>query len=387
VDSGLCYPRPSELRVQSQQAAYFSPLSGSIVVSAPPPAPGRPPMAKSMGAPKGGMAFGEGAPPAPESPPAAMPQRARRASAAPTRNGGMLMRESAKRERSEQAMTLSDGLSGGGGYGGMVDRLVLSGPDDRSRRGRLVRTSENASLTSARQANEQIEALSPADGLCDPMRSRGHFDHRYDADGLVLVPSDGLPHRVAISSSETLPSLRLVTVPRERAEVYREAELKNPSETPLLAGPVDVYVEGSLLTTAAIAAIDRGGALSVGMGVEDRVRVARNVRSDEENVGLLGGSTQVTHHVSIELSSALGQQAMVEVFERLPVSDDKAVSIELLSSRPEPKEYTQAERGTPVRGGLVWRLLVPAGGKSKIDYQFRLTFPARTEIVGGNRRD
>jgi uncharacterized protein (TIGR02231 family) len=306
-------------------------------------------------------------------------------------------------------VTLSDGVGGGGGYGGVpeedgdgaaapaavepqeawldFDRLVLSGPEDPMRRGRLVRTGENATLASARQAMQQIEAMLPAGGLCDPLTSRGHFDHRYDAEGLVLVPSDGLSHRVAVSSTETLPTLRLLTVPRERPEVYREAELKNPCEAPLLAGPVDVYVEGSLLTTATITAIDRGGTLNVGMGVEDRVRVARNVRSDEENVGLLGGSTQLTHQVSIELSSALGQQCVVEVLERLPVSDDKSVSIELASARPEPKEYTQAERGSPIRGGLVWRLLLPAGGKAKIDYQYRILFPARTEIVGGNRRD
>jgi hypothetical protein len=123
------------------------------------------------------------------------------------------------------------------------------------------------------------------------------------------------------------------------------------------------------------------------MGVEDRLRIARNVRSDEETVGLLGGSTQVTSHVSIELSSALGQQCVVEVFERLPVSDDKSLTIELVSARPEAKEYSQAERGSPIRGGLVWRLLLAAGGKGKIDYQYRVSFPARTEIVGGNRRD
>lgn len=390
----------------------------------------------------GGMAFGKNAPapggggrsgavpsyhagPSPDMPqsPSAAPSMAMAVAPMPSTPMAMPMEPQKERSRragnvpmraslarSEQAPTLSDGAGGGSGYGGMpegddsdsgtmaggplepqdtwldFDRLVLHGVDDQGRRGRLARVSENASLTGARQANEQLEALRP-DGVSDPLYSRGHFDHRYDADGLVLVPSDGLPHRVMLSSAETLPTLRLVTVPRERAEVFREAELKNPCESPLLAGPVDVYVEGSLLTTAAITAIDRGGALHVGMGVEDRVRVARNVRSDEENVGLIGGSTQVTTHVSIELSSALGQQCVVEVFERLPVTDDKSVTIELIAARPEAKEYNQSERGAPVRGGLVWRLLLPAGGKAKIDYQYRVLFPAKTEIVGGNRRD
>lgn len=387
---GIAYPKSAPM-----PGGRGGPSYGNMPSPDMPP----PPPSASMSMPMPSMAMPSTPMPVPME---AQKERSRRASNMVTRSGAV---------RSEQAPTLSDGLGGGGGgaFGGVpsddeaepamaggplepqdtwldFDRLILHGVDVESRRGRLGRVSENASLTGSRQANEQIEALRP-DNVSDPLHTRGHFDHRYDADGLVLVPSDGLPHRVMLSSAETLPTLRLVTVPRERAEVFREAELKNPCEAPLLAGPVDVYVEGSLLTTATISAIDRGGALHVGMGVEDRVRVARNVRSDEENVGLIGGSTQVTTHVSIELSSALGQQCVVEVFERLPVTDDKSVTIELIAARPEAKEYNQAERGAPVRGGLVWRLLLPAGGKAKIEYQYRVLFPAKAEIVGGNRRD
>ncbi len=390
-----------------RQQAMPPPLAGAKGRSLAPPAKSArstPPPASTTLA---GFAAASMPPPAPPSfmpapaPGAAEPQRARRASRELVqRSGGTTIFEPSR---------LSSTLSEGGGYGGApadleddsaaapayeppdnwldFDRLILCGPEHRARRGRLMRISESASLTTSRQASEQIESLRPAEGLSDPLTSRGHFDHRYEADGLFLVPSDGLAHRVVISSAETVPALRLLTVPRERPEVYREAELKNPCEVPLLAGPVDVYLEGSLLTTAIISAIDRGGALHVGMGVEERVRVARNVRSDEEVVGLLGGSTQMTHHVSIELSSALFQQCVIEVFESLPVSDDKSVTVELFSARPEPKEYTQAERGAPIRGGLIWRLLLPAGGKAKIEYQYRVLFPARTEIVGGNRRD
>ena len=41
------------------------------------------------------------------------------------------------------------------------------------------------------------------------------------------------------------------------------------------------------------------------MGVEDRLRVARNVRAEEENAGLLGGSIAITHAVTIDLTSSL----------------------------------------------------------------------------------
>ena len=266
------------------------------------------------------------------------------------------------------------------------DHLSMAGPGDEPRRGRLTYSSEGDAGPRQR-AIAQLEALSPSERLTDPQGSRGRFDHRYDADGLVILPSDGQPHRVSLLCAETVPTLRMLTVPGERPEVYREAELPNPCEAPLLSGPVDVYVEGSLLTTASIDHIDRGGTLRVGMGVEDRLRVARNVRSEEDTAGLLGGSMVVTHTVTIELSSALGQPSTVEVLERLPVSEDKSMTVEFLGSRPEASPYTQAERGAPIRGGLQWRVPLAAAGRAKIEYQYRITFPARTEIVGGNRRD
>ncbi len=267
------------------------------------------------------------------------------------------------------------------------DRLSLAGAHDRSRRGRLVPSPDSDGLRLRSLAQSQIESLQLGSQYSDPQVHRGQFDHRYDSEGLVRVPSDGSPHRILLRSVDCAPGMRLLAVPREQAEVFREAELRNPLAAPLLAGPVDVYVEGSLLTTAQVAAIDRGGALRVGMGVEERVRVARNVRSDEETTGLLGGSTQVTHHVSLELSSALGQAVSIDVYDRLPVSDDKSLTIDLLSARPEAKEYSQAERGLPIRGGLLWTLVLPAGGKAKIEYTYRIVFPGKSEIVGGNRRD
>lgn len=267
------------------------------------------------------------------------------------------------------------------------DRLSLAGASDRAQRGRLVPSSDRDGQRVRSFVEGELENLSPGDNLTDPLRARGQFDYRYDSEGVVRIPSDGKTHRVVLRSVDCAPSLRLLSVPRERPEVYREAEFKNPLSAPLLSGPVDVYVEGSLLTTAHVGSIDRGGALRVGMGVEERVRVARNVRSDEETAGLLGGSTQVTHHVSIELSSSLGQPAQIELYDRLPVTDDKSMTIDLIAARPEAKEYTQAERGAPIRGGMVWRLSLPAGGKAKVDYTYRIVFPAKNEIVGGNRRD
>ncbi len=219
------------------------------------------------------------------------------------------------------------------------------------------------------------------------LSSRGRYDHRWDTRGVVRIPSDGRAHRVRVESFTARPSTRLWTVPRELAEVFREASLHNPTPGPLLAGEVDVYVDGSLLTTAPLPHVDRGGVVRVGMGVEERLRVARNTEVAEDTAGLLGGSTAVDHRVSIELSSALGLPATVEVYDRVPVTDDKSLEIRLLSAQPPHEPYEQVERGSPIRGGVSWKVQLEPGGKRELRLHYRLTFNKGSEVNGGNRRD
>ena len=265
------------------------------------------------------------------------------------------------------------------------DGLAIGAPDDLRRRGRLGRDGGEDWKRARDFGVSALEVQTPT-GTQDPRVSRGMFDHRYRAEGLVEVLSDGLTHRVPLGSGDATPTVRWRVIACERTDVFREVELRNPFDAPLLAGPVDVYVDGSLLVVASIDHIDRGGALRVGMGVDERLRAARNVRAKEDTAGLLGGDTIIDHTVSVELSSALGSPALVELIDRLPVTDEKAVEVTSKGARPEPERFTQADRGAAVRGGLRWEVIVPAGGRATVEFSYRLTIPSKNELVGGNRR-
>jgi hypothetical protein len=268
---------------------------------------------------------------------------------------------------------------------GDYERLVLANADE-PRRGRLVPQPEgNASAARAR-AERQVDRAADARYL-DPLVSRGMFDHRYDAEGRADIPSDGRVHRVSVGTASSKVKTEWRTVPFEAPLVYREARVTNPFEVGLLGGPVDVYLDGSLLTTTAITRIDRGGNLSIGMGVDDRIKVARNVRIAEESAGLLGGSLSVTHAIEIELASTIKPSVEVTVLERLPVTDDKALEIKLVRASPEPEPYDQADRDAPVRGGQRFDVTVVPEKKSRVELSYRLVFAQKLDIVGGSRRE
>ncbi len=265
------------------------------------------------------------------------------------------------------------------------DALTLAGLGE-ARRGRLVLSAAQPLPGELAGAAARIGSLAPQKAR-DPRDSRGLFDHRYDAAGAADLPSDGLIHRITVGIAEAPSQLFWRTVPREAAEVYKEAHLTNPFASPLLAGPVDVYVEGSLLTTSEIDRIDVGGAMTIGLGVEDGIRVARNARVDESTAGLLGGSIVVDSEVTIDLTSSLGREAKVEVVDRIPVTDEDGLDVELISSKPEAAEYDQSDRGSPIRKGLRWSLPLPPSGKGKVVFRYKLSFSGKSEIVGGNRRE
>jgi hypothetical protein len=263
------------------------------------------------------------------------------------------------------------------------DALVLADPADRAHRGRLVRR-PGADVGGAPQ---RIEILAAPPLARDPLAERGRFDHRYDAEGTADVPASGRPHRVTVTAAETFATPRFVAVPREAAEVYREVEVKNPFDAPLLAGPVDVFLDGALMATAELSRVDRSGTMHLGLGVEARLRVARNARVEESTAGLLGGSLVIDHAVTIDVASSLGRKVTVDVIERVPITDEKDVDVKLTYARPEGKTYTQAERGAPLRRAYRFAVEVPAGDKAKVELGYRVTLPAKNEIVGGNRRE
>lgn len=255
------------------------------------------------------------------------------------------------------------------------------------RRGKLTRLPDDKVRSEASRAKQQIESMSNPARTKDPYVYRGLFDYCYDAVGRGDVPSNGRPHRVHVQASEGPAKPRFRTAPRESTDVFREALIENPMGAPLCAGPMDVFLDGALVTTTESAAVDRGGVFVVGLGVEDRIRVARNARIEESSAGLLGGSTHVDHHVTVDITSSLGMPVNIEVLERIPVTDDKDVSIKVTSAEPEAEVYDQSDLGSPIRGGRRFRIDVAAGGKAKIAYGYRIKLPAKSEIVGGNRRE
>ena len=264
------------------------------------------------------------------------------------------------------------------------DSLILRDPALSARRGRLeVRPARS---TQYGAAPDTTESMIPPPGTTDPLLSRGHFDHRYTAEGLCGLPANGRPTRLRICARQASTQTLFSATPILTPAVFREVELINPFEGPLLAGPVDIFVDGALLRTSVLRSTGHGAKVRFGLGAEDRVTVTRNVRASETSRGLLGGTTESAHSVEIDVASSLPSPASIQILDRLPVTDDRDIEVLLVASRPEARDYAQ-EEGPPLRGGLEWMLELPPGGVERVEFEYTISLPSKSEVVGGNRRD
>ena len=218
------------------------------------------------------------------------------------------------------------------------------------------------------------------------------FDYAYPAAARVDVRSDGDFHSIPLADKRTGCEPRYVVVPRESTDVFRTASVENPLEAPLLPGPIDVYLRGDFLLTTRLELTPARGRFTLGLGVEQAIKVARNTRYREESTGLMGGALLLHHHVSVDIRNNLPRPAPIEVRERIPVSQeaDDDVEVKLAQASPSWEEWEQdkASPGEPeLKGGHRWRVTVPAGGKQELRADYDVKISAKHELVGGNRRE
>jgi hypothetical protein len=241
-------------------------------------------------------------------------------------------------------------------------------------------------------ATEQAE--SAGDHLpagCHLASSVEGFDHAWSAQTTLDIPSDGHFHSLPLAVRPAPLKMLYVTVPREASDVFRVAIMENPLPGPLLPGPVDIYLDDQFLVSGALETTPTGGAIQLGLGVEEAVKVSRNTRYREDVTGLTRGILAFDHEIDIEVINHLDHGIDLEVRERLPVvrDEEKEIKIELGDVSPlwRPYEPPLLAGGEPLKGGRRWNLRLDAAEKQQLRAKYRIRIPSKNELVGGNRRE
>jgi len=216
-----------------------------------------------------------------------------------------------------------------------------------------------------------------------------HFHHVYDAPGSHHVASNGTYHGVGICTDEGPATLEHRTVPRASQDVFRYCVLR-PTPTPYPSGPMHVYQDGSYRVTTKLPTQNHAQVIELNLGMDPDVRVLeRVVHVNQEEKGLVSQTSRVEHRVRVQLLSTAGAPVRVLVYDRLPTTreDEKDIQVTVLDSTPEMTRRDHWLDGAPLKGGLVWTLTLEPNVKKDVSLHYAITLPAKTELMGGNRRE
>jgi uncharacterized protein (TIGR02231 family) len=229
-------------------------------------------------------------------------------------------------------------------------------------------------------APRQVFAAAPAAAYAEAAPLVAHAEESgaamvYRVPVPMAVPSDGAARKTTVARFELDAALDHLAVPALAQEAYLRATVTNTSEVLLLPGPANVFHEDEFVGRTRVGTVAPGEELELELGVDDRVRVERELRRRTTSKAMLGGnrSVDVAYEITVENHRAVA--ARVTVQDHFPVSRDGDVKVRLREALPKADEQDEL-------GQLTWKLVLEPGGKSPVRFAFTVEHPAGATLFG-----
>ncbi|KAH9020330.1 hypothetical protein EDB84DRAFT_1622846 [Lactarius hengduanensis] len=153
----------------------------------------------------------------------------------------------------------------------------------------------------------------------------------YHIEGASRVPSDGVPHQLAVAVLPFSATLQHVAVPKARPVAYLHATVRNTSDYRLLAGPVHTFVDDAFAARTALphdVALGDTFHCTLGADLATRIHYARTSRSADKPLDAAArafseqwASTAFTSRTTITNSHPFALRELV-LRDAVPVSED-----------------------------------------------------------------
>lgn len=198
----------------------------------------------------------------------------------------------------------------------------------------------------------------------------------FELPGRMDIPSDGQPHKHLIAAREMEGTVEHRAVPQVVPAVFLVATVTLPGEVPLLTGRVQHFVGGDLVGSSLMTERAGGETVTLSFGPDDRLKAERKrlLRRTERR----GKDDEVAYRFVTTLENHLGKDGIIEVKDRVPISDSDRIVVTLDEDQTTPGALTD----TKEPGVLTWKVPVPKDGKREIELTYRVRSPRGIVLAG-----
>lgn len=206
------------------------------------------------------------------------------------------------------------------------------------------------------------------------------FTSQYRVPARVRLPSDNREQRFLLVRSELQAELSARAVPALSPHAFLFAETVFEGETPLLPGPVNLVQDGQIVGQTRVGTIAPGAPLQLAFGVDDRIEVQRLLERDSVGRdGLLRRQQRLERSYRITIDNRHERALAVTVLDRVPVSRDERIKVELTTATTKPSETDVDGR----LGVLAWKVEPGAGARQELRFGYTVSWPEDLDGVVG----
>ncbi len=205
----------------------------------------------------------------------------------------------------------------------------------------------------------------------------------------VTIPTDDSRTRSQrVASFDLKPEFTHVVHPIADPTVYLRAKARNTTGTQLVAGEARLFVGDDSVGLAEFPEVAPGGEMTLWLGGDARYEARRMlVEKDAREQGVFGKDDVTAWKWRIDITSGAKGSTQFEVIDRVPVSRDEKIKVELKDlSVPLSTDANYFADDRP-RGILRWSFPMPGLGKDgkpstkSISWTVRQSVPSGTRIV------
>jgi len=176
----------------------------------------------------------------------------------------------------------------------------------------------------------------------------------YNIPGKLTLPSRNDQQLVSIASITAKADFTLVATPLLTDYVYLQGQILNDSGTVLLPGPASMFRNGEFVGKGIMPLVTMGEKFTSGFGIDSQVQVAHELV--EKKTRVQGGNNIDTYSYRIALSNYKNTPVLLQLFDRLPYTEDPSIKIELSDTSQTLSDNAEYVRTAKKKGILRWDL-------------------------------
>ena len=200
---------------------------------------------------------------------------------------------------------------------------------------------------------------------------------QYDIPGRVTLKS-GEDAKKLFLHDATLPAeFRYYAYPRMDQAAFLRGKVQNNTDFIFLQGEGNTYVGDEFTGHTSLANIAPGESVDLSFGVDDRVKVKRElVSSYTSKSGIVGNLTKVDFVYKTTVENYHDKPIEMTLVEQIPVSQNKAIKVTLTKLEPKSDEENK-DLGT-----YTFKLELKPQEKLEVNLAYSVEYPTGKNISG-----